>query len=88
VASVHKRTILTEQPPLVGQVSAMDPYGLILGFIDRSHYFFFQVAPQLYSWGWVDPQLNWFHFYLLFEGGGGNFGLELITSYIWWQRGF
>jgi CBS-domain-containing membrane protein len=32
-------------------VSVMDPYGRILGFLDRSHYFFFQVAPQLYSRG-------------------------------------
>jgi hypothetical protein len=29
--------------------------GHILGFLDRSRYFFFQVAPQLYSRGWVDP---------------------------------
>jgi hypothetical protein len=36
-------------------VSATDPYGRILGFIDSSRYFFFQVAPQLYSRGWVDP---------------------------------
>jgi hypothetical protein len=27
----------------------------ILGFPDRSRYFFFQVAPQLYSRDWVDP---------------------------------
>jgi hypothetical protein len=33
-------------------VSVTDPYGRILGFLDR--YFFFQVAPQLYSRGWVD----------------------------------
>jgi hypothetical protein len=26
-----------------------------LCFIDRSHYFFFQVAPHLSSWGQVDP---------------------------------
>jgi hypothetical protein len=26
-------------------VSAMDPYGRILGFIDWSHYYFFEVAP-------------------------------------------
>jgi hypothetical protein len=32
----------------------MDPYGYILGFVDRSLYFFFQVAPQLYSRGCVD----------------------------------
>jgi hypothetical protein len=36
-------------------VSVTDPYGRILGFLDRSRYFFFQVAPQLYSRGWVDP---------------------------------
>jgi hypothetical protein len=27
----------------------------ILGFLDHSRYFFFQVAPQLYSRGWADP---------------------------------
>jgi hypothetical protein len=32
-------------------VSMTDPYGHILGFLDRSLYFFFQVAPQLYSPG-------------------------------------
>jgi hypothetical protein len=26
-----------------------------LSFLDRSHYFFFQVAPHLWSQGWVDP---------------------------------
>jgi hypothetical protein len=31
-------------------VSMTDPYG-ILGFLDRSRYLFFQVAPQLYSRG-------------------------------------
>jgi hypothetical protein len=36
-------------------VIATDSYGRILGFIDRSRYFFFQAAPQLYSRGWVDP---------------------------------
>jgi hypothetical protein len=36
-------------------VSVADPYGRILDFLDRSRYFFFQVAPQLYSRGWVDP---------------------------------
>jgi hypothetical protein len=30
------------------------PYGRILGFLDRSRCFFSQVAPQLYSWCWVD----------------------------------
>jgi hypothetical protein len=36
-------------------VRGSDPYGRILGFLDRIHYFFFQVASQLYSRGWVDP---------------------------------
>jgi hypothetical protein len=36
-------------------VSLTDPYGRILNFLDRSRYIFFQVAPQLYSRGWVHP---------------------------------
>jgi hypothetical protein len=32
-------------------VSVTDPCGRILGFIDRSSYLFFQVAPQLYLRG-------------------------------------
>jgi hypothetical protein len=32
-------------------VSATDPHGRILGFLDWSRYYFFQVAPQLYSRG-------------------------------------
>jgi hypothetical protein len=32
-------------------VSATDPYGRILDFQDRNRYYFFQVAPQLYSRG-------------------------------------
>jgi hypothetical protein len=30
-------------------------HGRILGFLDRSRYCFFHVAPQLYSGGWMDP---------------------------------
>jgi hypothetical protein len=30
-------------------VSVTDPYGRNLGLLDRSRYYFFQVAPQLYS---------------------------------------
>jgi hypothetical protein len=60
-ALVPERTISTELPPLVGEVSAIfadrgclvvsvtDSHGRILGFLDRSLYYFFQVAPQLYS---------------------------------------
>jgi hypothetical protein len=36
-------------------VSVTNPYGRNLGFLDTSRNFFFQVAPQLYSRGWVDP---------------------------------
>jgi hypothetical protein len=32
-----------------------DPYGCILDFLDWSCYFCFEVAPQLYSQGLVDP---------------------------------
>jgi hypothetical protein len=32
-------------------VSEKDPYGRILGFLDRGRYLFFQIAPQLYSRG-------------------------------------
>jgi hypothetical protein len=40
---VRERTIPTEQLPLVGEVIVVvrvtDPYGRILGFLDRSRYF-------------------------------------------------
>jgi hypothetical protein len=36
-------------------VSVTDPYDRILHFLEQSRYFFFQVASQLYSRGWVDP---------------------------------
>jgi hypothetical protein len=39
-------------------VSATDLHGRILGFLDRSRYYFFQIAPHLYSRGWVDPVLD------------------------------
>jgi hypothetical protein len=32
-------------------VSVTDPYGRILGFLDRNRYFFFRVASQLFSRG-------------------------------------
>jgi hypothetical protein len=58
VALAYKRTIQTERPPLVGEVqvvSVTDPYGRNPYFLDRSRYFVFQVAPQLYSRGCVGP---------------------------------
>jgi hypothetical protein len=63
VALVRQRTMPTERPPLVGEVvptfadrgcrvvSATDPPVVSLGFLDRSRYYFFEVAPQLSSRG-------------------------------------
>jgi hypothetical protein len=61
---VRTRTIPTERPPLVGEVSAnflqIDgvawsvqriPTAVNLSFLDRSRYFSIQVAPQLTSRG-------------------------------------
>jgi hypothetical protein len=51
MVGVRERNIPTERPPLVGKViakfadigchvvSVMDPYGRVLGFLDRSRYF-------------------------------------------------
>jgi hypothetical protein len=62
VASVRKRTIPTERTQLVGEVSGnfadrgccvvstTDPYGRILGFLDRSGYFSSPVAPREDEW--------------------------------------
>jgi hypothetical protein len=44
--------------------------GLIIGFLDRSRYFFFQVAPQLFSRGWVDPVRG--PLFLRKSGSAGN----------------
>jgi hypothetical protein len=67
MAWVHELTVPTERPLLVGEVnikfvdrechvvSVTDPDGRNLDFLDQTHYIFFQVAPQLYSWGWVYP---------------------------------
>jgi hypothetical protein len=67
VARVRERTIPTERPPLANEVSAnfwgqrvslgqrdgsLWPYSR---FLSRSRSFLFEVAPQLYSRGWVDP---------------------------------
>jgi hypothetical protein len=81
VALVRERTIPTQRPPLVGEVSTnfcggchmvsvTDPYGRNLDFLDRSLYFFFQVALQPYSRGWVDPASN--SLLLRKSGSAGN----------------
>jgi hypothetical protein len=88
VALVRKWTMPTKRPPLVGEVnaifcgrecrvvSATDPHGHILGFLDQSRYYFFQVAPQLYSRGWVDPVPD--PLLLRKSGSAGN-----RTRYLW-----
>jgi hypothetical protein len=62
VTVVRNRTILTERPPLVGEVSAnflrvegvawsaqRIPRAVNIGFLDQNRYFFIQAAPQLSS---------------------------------------
>jgi hypothetical protein len=63
VSELHRRSdrrlsaklVLTFPDRRCHVVSVADPYGCIFGFLDRSHYFSFQIAPQLYSRSWVDP---------------------------------
>jgi hypothetical protein len=49
-------------------VSVTNPYGRILGFLDRSRDFFFQAASQLYSRGWVHPVPDPLLFFLVVPG--------------------
>jgi hypothetical protein len=88
VACVRERTIPTERLQLFGEVSTnflriegvtwsvTDPYGSNLGFLDRSRYFFFQVAPQLYSRVRVNPVQD--PLLLRKSGRAGN-----LTRYLW-----
>jgi hypothetical protein len=61
----------------------VDPYGHILDFLDRSRYFFFQAAPQLYSRGWVDPV--WNPLLLRKSGSAGN-RTRTSGSVVTWHR--
>jgi hypothetical protein len=78
---VRERTIPTEQQPLVGEVIAnlcgqrvprgqsdesLRPYSR---FSRQEPLLFYQVASQLYSWGWVDPVPDPL---LFFSGSAGN----------------
>jgi hypothetical protein len=36
-------------------VIAGDPYGRNLGFLDRTRYFFFQIAPQMFRMDFLSP---------------------------------
>jgi hypothetical protein len=48
---IDRRLSATLVPTFADRRCVTDPYGRILGFLDRSRYFFYQVAPQLYSRG-------------------------------------
>jgi hypothetical protein len=86
VVLVREGTMPTERPPLVGEVvptfgdrgcrvvSATDFHGRYLDFLDRSRYFFFQVAPQLSSRGWTPFQNR------CFSENLETPGIELRTS--------
>jgi hypothetical protein len=64
-------------------VSVTDPYGSILDFLDRSRYFFFQVGPQLYSWGWVDPVPDPLHLWKSGSAGNRNPDLWICSQKLW-----
>jgi hypothetical protein len=67
VVLVRERTISTKRCRMLAKLVAtfadrvcrvvikMEPYGRILRSLDRSRCFPFQVAPQLYSQGRMDP---------------------------------
>jgi hypothetical protein len=63
-------------------VSATDPHGRILSFLDGSRYYFFQVA-QLYSRGWVDPVRD--PLLLRISGSAGNrtWNLWICSQELW-----
>jgi hypothetical protein len=74
-------------PTFVGRgcraVSTMDPHGCILSFLDQNRYNFFQVAPQLYSRGWVDPVPD--PLLLRISGSAGNrtWDLWMCSQELW-----
>jgi hypothetical protein len=58
--ATERRRLSEKLPPTFSDrgdcvLSTTDPYCRILDFLDLSLYFSIQVAPQLYSGGWVDP---------------------------------
>jgi hypothetical protein len=85
VALVRERTIPTGRPPPTFAdrgcrvVGVTDSHGRILGFLDRSHYYFFQAASQLYSRGRVDPVPH--SLFLRKSGSAGT--SEFVTRNSW-----
>jgi hypothetical protein len=49
------KLVLTSAERGCREVGITDPHRLILGYLDRIRNYFFQVAPQLYSRGLMDP---------------------------------
>jgi hypothetical protein len=93
---VRKRTISTERPPLVGEVSAnflriesvawsaqRIPKAVKLGFPDRSRYFSIQVAPQLSSRGWEDPVPDTLLLRKSGSAGNGTRDLWICSQEFW-----
>jgi hypothetical protein len=54
-AALSAKLVSTLADRKCSMVSTPNTYGRILGFLDRSRYVFFQVAPQLHSGGSEDP---------------------------------
>jgi hypothetical protein len=91
---VRERTIPNERPPLVGEVIAnfcwwRMPRGQRDGsllphsrFSRQEPLLSYQVAPQLYSRGWVDPVPDPLHF---FSGSGreSNPALRICSQALW-----
>jgi hypothetical protein len=65
-------------------VSATDPHhGCILGFLDRSRYYFFQVAPHLRSEGWVDSVPDPLLLRICGSGGNRTRVLSICSQELW-----
>jgi hypothetical protein len=64
-------------------ICATDPHGRILGFLDRSRYYVFQVTPQLYSRGWVDPVPDPLLFRKSGSAGNRTRDIWICTQELW-----
>jgi hypothetical protein len=64
-------------------ISVTNPYGHIPGFVDRSRYYFFQVAPQLHSRGWADPVPDPIFFLFFVVHGNRTRDLRICSQELW-----
>jgi hypothetical protein len=93
-----ERTMPTERLPLVGEVvqtfeergvarsAQRIPTVVNLGFLDRSRYFFFQVAPKLSSRGWVDHVPDPLLLRKSWSAGNRARDLWICSKKLWPQR--